>query len=95
MSERLIDVALVNSITALGKEQVKTNEYLLCLILQMMEMNEINRQVLQISGGAPVTTKKNMDKEVEFLNQHVEQYCGEAKKIVKLASLIYKENKNQ
>jgi hypothetical protein len=93
MTEQLREIASINNLIAIHKEQVKTNEYLLCLILQMMEMNEINRQVLQISGGAPTTTKKNMDKEVEFLSSHVETYCDKAKEIVKLASLIYKENK--
>ena len=87
MTEEMERKEIISQLITQHKDNVKTNELLTILVMQMIELNKLNKQVIYYSGGDPKLTPKHIQEELDHLMAFVEARSEETQNIVKKLAL--------
>jgi hypothetical protein len=87
VTEELRTSASIAQLIKIEKSIDKQNELLLCIVLQLIELNTSTKYLNYISGGTNTLLEKDVDKEFKFLMAHVKKYSEQASEIVKFKCL--------
>jgi len=86
-SEPLFNKAVLAELIQIKKEMVKTNEFLLCLVIQEIELNKLTTKTLDVQFNVKGVTLKEIEDEYIYLKKLVEKYSDKAVDLTKFKAL--------